>query len=139
MKNKPVSGRGCEVAHCQYCLTSWHLNPNSWHCSGLQARSVPGSSFTQYQKMTVSKSAAEHSVGGLGVRDHPVPDPRVPPLCNEHSVNSVLRSTSWALGSKHQVAILQLLPGHTKLFKILKCLPFSFDFLFRHPAGVDGN
>lgn len=78
-------------------------------------------------------------MGGLGVRDHRGPDLRVLALSIERCVDAILRSTSWALGSKHQVAVLQLFPGHTKLFTILKCLPFLFDFLFRHLAGVDGN
>lgn len=73
------------------------------------------------------------------MRDHRVPDLRILALSIEHCVDAILRRTSWALGSKHQVAVLQLFPGHTKLFKILKCLPFLFDFLFRHLACVDRN
>lgn len=126
------------MAQSQDRLTSWRLNPNSWHTSEPQACSVAGSPFTRYQRIDwIQISRRAPSVGGLGVKDHRIPDPRVLALSIERCVDAILRSTSWALGSKHQVAVLQLSPGHTKLFKILKSLPFLFDFLFGHLAHVD--
>lgn len=120
------------MAQSQDRLTSWRLNPNSWHTSEPQACSVAGSPFTRYQRIDwIQISRRAPSVGGHGVRDHRIPDPRVQALSIERSVDAILRSTSWALGSKH------LFPGHIKLFKILKSLPFLFDFLFRHLARVD--
>lgn len=130
------------MAQSQDRLTSWRLNPNSWHTSEPQACSVAGSPFTRYQRIDwIQISRRAPSVGGLGVRDpRPIsgshPRPASPGPVNS-CVDAILRSTSWALGSKHQVAVLQLSPGHTKLFKILKSLPFLFDFLFGHLAHVD--
>lgn len=113
---------------------SWHSNPDSWPISEPQACSVAGPSFRQYQKMTASNSHRAQVWVALGVLDLRV---LVPFL--EHCLNSTFGSPWWALGSKHQVDIVQLFPGHTKLFKTVNCLPSLSDFLFRHPARVDGS
>lgn len=64
----------------------WHLNPNSWHISGLETCAVAKLSFTRYQKIIGSKSAT----GGLGAKDR-APDLLVLALFNRHCVDSKFR------------------------------------------------